>query len=218
VIATARRQALEHAARLGACLALGLIVLSGCAHEAAYRPAPLLLPPVPPAGVPTRIPPLVPPANGLLPGPPLIGPAVPPWANDGASYASTVQWAADYYQLPVTLLWAVIKVESNFDSDARSGAGAQGLMQLMPGTASDLGVRDPYDPYQNIFAGARYLRLLANRFAGDLQYTLAGYNAGPYAVQRAGGVPPYPETIEYVRKVLGYYFGSVPERVATSEH
>jgi len=199
-------------------IALCALALSGCAREAVYRAAPpLMLPPAPPAGVPTRIPPLVAPVNGLLPGPPAIGPAVPPWASEGASYASTVQWAADYYQLPVTLLWAVIKVESNFDSDARSRAGAQGLMQLMPGTASDLGVRDPFDPYQNIFGGARYLRLLANRFAGDLQYTLAGYNAGPYAVQRAGGVPNYPETIGYVRKVLGYYFGSVPERVAVRE-
>jgi soluble lytic murein transglycosylase-like protein len=197
---------------------LCVLALAGCAHETVYRPLPLTLPSVVPlTGVPTRIPPLVPPANGLLPGPPLIGPAVPEWASQGKSYASTVQWAADYYQLPVTLLWAVIKVESNFDSDARSRAGAQGLMQLMPGTAAELGVRDPFDPDQNIFGGARYLRLLANRFAGDLQYTLAGYNAGPYAVQRAGGVPNYPETIGYVRKVLGLYFGSVPERVATSE-
>jgi transglycosylase-like protein with SLT domain len=217
VAPAARNRAREQGARLGALLIVTLTLLGGCAREAVYRAPPLILPPLPPAGVPTRIPPLVPTPDGMLPGPPVIGPAVPPWASEGTPYASTVQWAADYYQLPVTLLWAVIKVESNFDREAKSHAGAQGLMQLMPGTAADLGVRDPFDPYQNIFGGARYLRLLANRFAGDLQYTLAGYNAGPYAVQRAGGVPPYPETIGYIRKVLGYYFGTMPEAVASAE-
>lgn len=131
---------------------------------------------------------------------------IPPWAGTAAApYATTVQRAALYYQLPPELIWAVIKVESNFRDRAISKVGARGLMQLMPRTAKSIGVRDPLDPEQNILGGAYYLRRLANRFGGDIYFTLAAYNAGPGAVRRHGGVPPYPETLNYIRKVLTYY-------------
>jgi soluble lytic murein transglycosylase-like protein len=97
-------------------------------------------------------------------------------------------------------------VESNFDPRALSDKGAMGLMQLMPATARDLYVSDAWDPAQNIEGGSRYLRLLANQYAGDMIRTLAAYNAGPDAVRRAGdSVPNIPETQEYVRKVVALY-------------
>jgi len=125
-------------------------------------------------------------------------------------FAATVQRAAIYYQLPAELIWAVMKVESNFRDQAVSRVGARGLMQLMPRTAAAIGIRDPLDPEQNILAGAYYLRHLANRFGGDIYFTLAAYNAGPGTVRRYGGIPPYPETINYIRKVLTYYVNTVP--------
>jgi soluble lytic murein transglycosylase-like protein len=100
---------------------------------------------------------------------------------------------------------AVIKVESNFDPRAISHANARGLMQLIPGTADRMMVRDVFDPRENIFGGTRYLRVLANLFNGDLELTLASYNAGEGAVMRHGGIPPYAETRDYVERVLGYY-------------
>jgi len=97
-------------------------------------------------------------------------------------------------------------VESNFDHRAISEKGAVGLMQLMPDTAREMYVADAYEPSQNIEGGARYLRILANQFQGDLVKTLAAYNAGPDAVRRAGDtVPDIPETREYVRKVVALY-------------
>ncbi len=114
--------------------------------------------------------------------------------------------AAAKYKIPEALLFAVMAVESNFDRAALSEKGAVGLMQLMPGTAKDMYVSDAWDPAQNIEGGARYLRILANQYGGDLLKTLAAYNAGPDAVRRAGGaVPPIPETQEYVRKVVALY-------------
>ncbi len=114
--------------------------------------------------------------------------------------------AAEKYRLPEALLLAVMAVESNFDPRAVSEKGAVGLMQLMPGTAKDMYVGDAYDPPQNIEGGARYLRILANQYAGDMVKTLAAYNAGPDAVRRAGDtVPDIPETREYVRKVVALY-------------
>ncbi|HVZ37383.1 MAG TPA: lytic transglycosylase domain-containing protein [Polyangiaceae bacterium] len=137
-------------------------------------------------------------------------PPVPSWAGPEAlPFARAVQRAAVYYQLPSALLWAVIKVESNFRHRAVSRVGARGLMQLMPGTARSMGLRDALDPDQNILGGAYYLRWLANRFAGDLYFTLAAYNAGPLAVARHRGIPPYPETENYVRPVLTYYWSSL---------
>lgn len=135
--------------------------------------------------------------------------SVPEWAGERAlPFADVVQRAAYYYQIPTELLYAVIQAESGFRSTVVSRTGATGLMQLMPRTAHSLGVSDSLNIEQNIFGGARYLRRLANRFDGDLQLILAGYNAGPGAVRKHGGVPPYPETRNYVRKVLNYYFRS----------
>lgn len=117
-----------------------------------------------------------------------------------------IRAAADKYRLPEALLLAVMAVESNFDHQALSEKGAIGLMQLMPLTAKDMYVLDAWDPAQNIEGGARYLRILANQYAGDMVKTLAAYNAGPEAVRRAGGaVPNIPETQEYVRKVVALY-------------
>lgn len=121
-------------------------------------------------------------------------------------YDGYIAEAAALYQLPLHFLRAVVKTESNFNHRVVSGAGAMGLMQLMPRTAASMGVRDPFDPRQNIFGGARFLRLLANRFGGDLVLTVAAYNAGPGAVERHHGVPPYAETQRYVRRVLGHYY------------
>jgi soluble lytic murein transglycosylase-like protein len=120
-------------------------------------------------------------------------------------YEEAIRQAATLYQIPVELVRAVIKVESDYDPRAVSIAGARGLMQMMPATADRMQVRDIFDPRENIFGGVRYLRVLANLFNGDLQLTVAGYNAGEGAVIRHGGIPPYEETRMYVTKVLHYY-------------
>src|SRR6267378_3477569 len=106
---------------------------------------------------------------------------------------------------PAALVRAVIWAESAGDAGAISTAGAIGLMQLMPRTAGEMFVEDPVDPAQNIMGGTRYLRWLANQFNGDMILTLAAYNAGPDAVRKYGGVPPFEETRVYVRRVVAYY-------------
>ena len=121
------------------------------------------------------------------------------------AYREHVRRAADKYGLAEELLHAVMAVESGFRPGAISEKGAMGLMQLMPGTARDMYVRDVWSPEENIDGGARYLRTLANKYDGDLMKTLAAYNAGPEAVKRAGGVPSYPETQEYVKRVIDLY-------------
>ncbi len=121
-------------------------------------------------------------------------------------YDSIIRAAAQRYQLPESLLRAVIHTESNYYAHAVSRAGAMGLMQLMPKTAKGLGVRDPNDPGQNVHGGARYLRLLANRYDGDMVLVLAAYNAGAGNVEKYGGVPPFAETRSYVRSVLRRYY------------
>jgi soluble lytic murein transglycosylase-like protein len=129
-----------------------------------------------------------------------------PAAGRPAPYLDHIRAASAKYRLPEALILAVMAVESNFDPRALSDKGAMGLMQLMPGTARDLYVADAWDPAQNIEGGTRYLRLLANQYAGDIIRTLAAYNAGPEAVRRAGDtVPDIPETKEYVRKVVALY-------------
>jgi soluble lytic murein transglycosylase-like protein len=129
--------------------------------------------------------------------------AAPAAGRSASAYRDHVQLAAKKYELPEPLLLAVMAVESNFDPRAVSEKGAMGLMQLMPATAREMYVHDPFDPAQNIEGGARYLRLLANQYEGDPLRTLAAYNAGPEAVRRAGGdVPNIPETRAYVRKVV----------------
>lgn len=112
--------------------------------------------------------------------------------------------AAQKHGVDPALLKGLIRAESNFDPTASSGAGAAGLVQLMPGTAASLGVTDRLDPAQSIDGGARYLRQQLDAFGGDVMKALAAYNAGPGAVRRFGGVPPYAETQAYVQKVVGY--------------
>ncbi len=121
-------------------------------------------------------------------------------------FAETVRHAASANSLDPALLHAVIAAESNHDPRAVSPQGARGLMQLMPATARHLGVTDPYDPVQNIHAGARYLSELKEMFRGNLGLTLAAYNAGPGAVLRHGSrIPPYEETRRYVPRVMQFY-------------
>lgn len=121
-------------------------------------------------------------------------------------YDQFIREAARFYQLPEPFVRAVVKVESDFVPDVVSVDGAMGLMQLMPRTAQNMGVRNPFDPRENIFGGARYLRVLANMFNGDLILTIAAYNAGEGAVIRHRGVPPYDETRRYVENVLRRYY------------
>ncbi len=116
----------------------------------------------------------------------------------------SVRKAAAKYNLPIGLINAVIKAESDFQVDAVSSSGALGLMQLMPETANELGVREPFDIDQNIDAGSRYLKLMLTLFDGDLKKALAAYNAGPGTVRKYKGMPPYSETIRYVHKVLKF--------------
>lgn len=123
------------------------------------------------------------------------------------SLDGAIEAAAKKYRIPANLLRAVIHAESNFDAHAVSVKGASGLMQLMPDTAADMYVKDIFDSDQNIEGGARYLRMLANLYDGDMVKMVAAYNAGPEAVKRYGGaVPPFPETQAYVKKVIQLYF------------
>ena len=131
---------------------------------------------------------------------PLAPAPVPP-----AQIDALVQQNAGTWQVDPALIKAVIANESGFDAHATSKVGAQGLMQLMPDTAASLGVRDAYDPSQNVAGGARYLRGLLDRFGGDTRRAVAAYNAGPGAVEKYGDVPPYAETQNYVQNVLASY-------------
>lgn len=108
------------------------------------------------------------------------------------------------YGIDACLVQAVIEVESGYQSDAVSSAGAEGLMQIMPQTQKDLGLHDSFDPDANIQAGVKYLKMMLKRF-GSLHLALAAYNAGPGRVDKYNGIPPFPETQEYVRKVMARY-------------
>lgn len=151
------------------------------------------------------------------------GRAQPPTDGDGIAYAQASQPAnapapmapeeidrlvsanAATWNVDPSLIKAIIANESGFNANATSGAGAQGLMQLMPGTASGLGVTNSYDPAQNVWGGTRYLRGLLDRFGGNVELAVAGYNAGPGAVEKYSGVPPYAQTQNYVQNVLASY-------------
>lgn len=121
-------------------------------------------------------------------------------------YDQHIQEASALYHIPVSLVRAVIKSESDYDPRVVSWAGAMGIMQLMPKVAKWMGVTEPFDARMNIFGGVRLLRILANRHAGDLVLTIAAYHAGSGAVKKYGGIPPYQTTQKYVRMVLGRYY------------
>jgi len=142
-------------------------------------------------------------ANSAIPS--AANSAVPPAAfrtnPRAANYEAIILEHADANALNPALVRAVIQAESAFNPRAVSRVGAMGLMQLMPGTARDLGVLDPFDPEDNIRGGTKYLRSLLDRFDGSVELALAAYNAGPGAVERYNGVPPYRETRNYVAKI-----------------
>lgn len=126
-------------------------------------------------------------------------------ADRARPFLPVIKRYADQHRLDESLVHAVITVESCFDQNAVSTAGAQGLMQLMPGTARDLAVHNAFSPSENIRGGTSYLRRMIDRFDDNLELALAAYNAGPAAVERHGGIPPFPETQQYVVKVMQHY-------------
>jgi len=130
-----------------------------------------------------------------------------------APFGGLIRKASEKYGVDADLVFSVVAAESNFNPRAVSRRNACGLMQLLPETARRLGVKDIYDPAQNIEGGTRYLRDLLKQYQGDLALTLAAYNAGPGAVQRYGRIPPYNETIAYVRAIRKTY----PQRKSANE-
>jgi len=130
--------------------------------------------------------------------------ALTPAAAELVPFVREIAAAANKYGVDAALLAGLVKQESNFNPRAQSGVGAKGLTQLMDGTARGLGVTDAFDPAQALDGGARFLAGLLKQFHGDEKLALAAYNAGPGAVQKFGGIPPYQETQRYVPKVLGF--------------
>ena len=157
---------------------------------------------------------------GIAPAPPGRAPTVVVASlvplNTPATIGAHIRTAAARYGLSEQLVTAVIRVESAFNPLAVSPKGAQGLMQLMPATASQLGVRNVFDVAENIDGGVRHLRGLIDRFDNNLSLALAAYNAGERAVLQHGGIPPFPETEEYVARILGIVSGQAPSEATRS--
>jgi soluble lytic murein transglycosylase-like protein len=137
--------------------------------------------------------------------------------NADRAYDSIIAEAAARYSLDPELIRAVMRAESAFNPLVVSPAGAQGLMQLMPALAEELGVSDAFDPRENIMGGARYLRWLLDRNRGNIPLTLAGYNAGPTVVSKYRKIPPFRETQRYVKRITGFLADAKREAVETSE-
>jgi len=137
-------------------------------------------------------------------------------SRDSGDYHAIVHEKASNYNVDPSLIKAVIKTESNWNCHALSKKGAMGLMQLMPSTANDLNVHNPFDPEENIEGGTKYLKYLLEKFNGDLTLALAAYNAGPKKVEKFGYVPPIAETKQYVNRVLSLYNGGAAYYPASS--
>ncbi len=125
--------------------------------------------------------------------------------GEGYKLETLINHFAEKFKLDKSLIKAIIKVESDFDPQVVSTKGAQGLMQLMPETANEVGVKNPFDPSDSIYGGSLYLRKMLDSFDMNLDYALAAYNAGPGAVRKYGGIPPFEETQNYVKKVKHYF-------------
>jgi len=124
-----------------------------------------------------------------------------------AEISKLVQGVSERYKIDEKLVMAVIKQESDFNPNAVSSAGAKGLMQLMPQTAKEVGVLNPFSPKQNVEGGVRYLKKMLDKYNGNVILALAAYNAGSHNVDKYGGVPPFKETQQYVKRILGNYLG-----------
>lgn len=164
---------------------------------------------VPPPGEPVAAPETA--REAAVPGAPAVSP------RPVASHLdSLIEQTAERHAVDPNLVRAVIQAESNFNPQARSYKGAMGLMQLIPGTARRFGVRDAYDPVENVDGGVRYLKFLLEMFRGDVSLSVAAYNAGEAAVARHGGVPPFRETRDYVRRISTIYIPGPAPRSARS--